>query len=170
MKKTVRGESAALFDAYYRRYAPVLLRRCLYYVKNRPDAEDITHATFVKAMEKWEMFRNDSAPYTWLYRIAVNLCLNHLRDHRREILVDKEALDTLIGACSDDFDLPMKRIILNEMLSGFCDTTKRIIFLTSFERLSQEEIGEVLGLSRKIVQTKWSRFIGKTRKRLMEDI
>jgi RNA polymerase sigma-70 factor (ECF subfamily) len=148
----------------------MLLRRCLFYVKNRPDAEDITHAVFVKAIEKWELFRKEAAPYTWFYRIATNLCLNHLRDHRREIFVDKETVDTLIGACCDDFDLPMKRIIIDEMLSGFCDTTKRIIFLSSFERLSQEEIGVVLGLSRKIVQTKWNRFIEKARKRLKEDV
>ncbi len=158
------------FDEYYRRYAPLLLRRCMQYVKSRPVAEDITHAVFVKAIDTWESFRGDASPYTWLYRIATNLCLNHLRDHRREVFVEKDALESLLGACRDDFETPLKKAIVDELLRGFCTATKRIVFLMSFERLSQEEIASTLGISRNTVQKKWNEFLTKARKRCKEEV
>ncbi len=157
------------FDAYYRRYAPLLLRRCMHYVKSLPVAEDITHAVFVRAIARRDLFRGDASPYTWLYRIATNLCLNHLRDRRRELLMEPEAAESLIGACRDDLDGPLKKLIVRELLSGFCTATKRIVFLASFERLSQEEIAETLGISRNTVQKKWNEFIVKARRRCKEE-
>jgi RNA polymerase sigma-70 factor (ECF subfamily) len=135
------------------------------YVKYRDIAEDLTHNVFVKAMEHKEQFRNDSSTYTWLYRIATNLCLNYLRDHRREIVVDEIALETVLGEEEGEIDLPLKKVMINNLLSGFCTTTRRIVFLAMFERLSQEEIAEVLKLSRNTVQKKWNSFLLQSRKR-----
>jgi RNA polymerase sigma-70 factor (ECF subfamily) len=168
MSEQIGKRQDGQFDMMYRKYAPMLLRRCMVYVKNRPDAEDITHAVFIKALEKWEQFRGDASPYTWLYRITTNLCLNHLRDHRHEIAVDKDTMESLLELCRSDFESPLKKIVINEVLTGFCSTTKKIVFLTSFERLSQEEISETLGISRTTVQKKWNRFIESARKRLKE--
>ncbi len=50
------------------------------YVKNDADAKDVVQAAFVKAWQNAEAFRGDSSFRTWLYRIAVNLALNHVRD------------------------------------------------------------------------------------------
>ena len=158
------------FNGYYRRYAPLILRRCMRYVRSRPDAEDITHTVFIKAIENRESFRGESSPYTWFYRIATNLCLNHLRDHRREVFMEKDTLETLIGACREDFEEPLKRVIVRELLSGFCSVTKRIVFLTTFERLPQEQIAETLGISRATVQRKWNDFLNKARRRCKENV
>ena len=157
------------FDAYYRKYAPLLLRRCMQYVKHRPAAEDITHAVFVKALDRWDAFRGDASPYTWLYRIATNLCLNHLRDHRREYLADREHLESLIIEGYADLEAPLRKVIVDELLSGFCTVTRRIVFLASFERLPQQDIAEILGVSRNTVQKKWNRFLVKARQRCREE-
>lgn len=53
------------------------------YVKNDADAKDVVQAAFVKAWQNAEAFRGDSSFRTWLYRIAVNLALNHVRDNGR---------------------------------------------------------------------------------------
>ena len=158
------------FDAYYRKYAPLLLRRCMQYVKERSVAEDITHTVFTKALEKWESFRGEGAPYTWFYRIATNLCLNYLRDHRREYRADGAHLETILDESSTEFEAPLRKVIVQQLLSGFRTDTRRIVFLSSFERLSQEEIAEVLGISRNTVQKKWNGFLEKARKRCGEDV
>jgi RNA polymerase sigma-70 factor, ECF subfamily len=49
---------------------------------NRDDADDLTQEVFVKVYQSLGAFRGDSAFYTWIHRICVNLCLNHLR-HRK---------------------------------------------------------------------------------------
>ncbi|MBN1533335.1 MAG: RNA polymerase sigma factor [Spirochaetes bacterium] len=46
-------------------------------------AEDITQETFLRAFAGYERFRGESAPSTWIYRIAKNLCLRHLRSASR---------------------------------------------------------------------------------------
>jgi RNA polymerase sigma-70 factor (ECF subfamily) len=45
-------------------------------VSNAQDAEDITQETFLSAYRSWDRFRGGSWVSTWLYRIAVNACLN----------------------------------------------------------------------------------------------
>ncbi len=53
------------------------------YVRNDEDAKDLTQATFVRAWQNASNFRGDASVRTWLYRIAVNLALNHVRDRGR---------------------------------------------------------------------------------------
>jgi RNA polymerase sigma-70 factor (ECF subfamily) len=50
------------------------------YVKNDQDAQDVVQAAFVRAWQGLPNFRGDSSLKTWLYRIGVNLALNHKRD------------------------------------------------------------------------------------------
>lgn len=49
------------------------------YTKSKEDAEDLAQATFIKAWKALESFRGDSAFFTWLYRIAINLAKNHFQ-------------------------------------------------------------------------------------------
>ena len=50
------------------------------YVKNDQDAQDVVQAAFIRAWQGLPTFRGDASLRTWLYRIAVNLALNHKRD------------------------------------------------------------------------------------------
>ncbi len=52
------------------------------YVKNDSDAQDVVQAAFIRAWQGLPTFRGDSSLRTWLYRIAINLALNHTRDAR----------------------------------------------------------------------------------------
>ena len=61
-------------------------------VQNREQAEDLTQEIFVKAYFALSSFEGQSAFYTWLYRIASNHCLDHLRKKRpQQISIDKSA-------------------------------------------------------------------------------
>lgn len=76
------------FDALVRRYQRPVFYLALRYVKNDADASDIAQRAFIRAFKALPSFRGRSAFRTWLYRIAINLSLNHLRDRRREQLSD----------------------------------------------------------------------------------
>jgi RNA polymerase sigma-70 factor (ECF subfamily) len=52
-------------------------------VGDRDEARELTQETFVKALVKIESFRGESQPYTWLFRIGVNLAISHLRKVQR---------------------------------------------------------------------------------------
>src|SRR4029077_15795595 len=70
-----RGEREA-FDRLVERYQRDVYRLCFRYVNNHHDANDMAQEGFLKAYRAIGKFRGDSAFSTWLYRIAVNTCLN----------------------------------------------------------------------------------------------
>ena len=70
-----RGEREA-FDRLVERYQRDVYRLCYRYVNNHHDANDMAQEVFLKAYRAIGRFRGDSAFSTWLYRIAVNTCLN----------------------------------------------------------------------------------------------
>jgi RNA polymerase sigma-70 factor (ECF subfamily) len=78
-----RGESRA-FDELVRKYQRPIYYLALRYVKDQDDAKDVAQRAFVRAFQALDGFRSGSSFKTWLYKITVNLALNHLRDHARE--------------------------------------------------------------------------------------
>jgi RNA polymerase sigma-70 factor, ECF subfamily len=92
----LRAGDRAAFDALVRRYQRPVFRLALRYVKSDADAADVVQRTFVRAWKALPRFRGDASLRTWLYRIAINQSLNHLRDHRREQATDlaDDALST----------------------------------------------------------------------------
>lgn len=72
------GDRAA-FDTLVLRHQAAVRRLVLRYVKSEADAKDITQNAFVRAFEKLSAFRGEAAFRTWLFRIAINLALNHVR-------------------------------------------------------------------------------------------
>jgi len=74
-----REGDASAFDELVKKYGPFIQRLCLRYVKDEEDAKDVAQRVFVRAFEKLDSFRGASSFRTWLYRIAVNMALNHVR-------------------------------------------------------------------------------------------
>jgi RNA polymerase sigma factor (sigma-70 family) len=84
------GERRA-FDQLVLKYRSRVVELAMRYTRNRADAEDATQESFIKAYRGLRHFRNDSAFYTWLYRIASNCAKNLLKARRRNSF--KNAID-----------------------------------------------------------------------------
>jgi len=65
-------------------YSKDIFNLCLGIIPNIEDAEDISQEAFVKAYNSIDSFREGSHIKTWLYRIAINLCYDHLKFTRRK--------------------------------------------------------------------------------------
>jgi len=87
-----RGEREA-FDVLVERYQRPIYRLCYRYVNNHEDANDLAQEAFLKAWRAIGRFRGESAFSTWLYRIAVNACLNFRARNRPET---RELDETLV--------------------------------------------------------------------------
>src|SRR5881396_2843345 len=79
------GEMSA-FDELMIRYERQIYRVCYRYVENRDDAMDLAQEVFIKAFEHLTTFRRESSLKTWLYRIAMNHCINHVKKHSQEFV------------------------------------------------------------------------------------
>ncbi|RMH41118.1 MAG: sigma-70 family RNA polymerase sigma factor [Deltaproteobacteria bacterium] len=90
VERANRGDRGA-FEELVRRYQRPLFYLALRYVKNEADAADVVQRAFVRAFRGLRRFRGEASVRTWLYRIAINLSLNHVRDRRREQPADIDA-------------------------------------------------------------------------------
>ncbi len=73
-----RRDSREAFDAIVERHRRTVYQVCYRFVSNHEDASDLSQEAFVRAWRGLKNFQGQSALSTWLYRIAVNLCLNRL--------------------------------------------------------------------------------------------
>lgn len=71
------------------RYQTGLIIHCENLLKDREDGEDVAQEAFIKAYNNLSAFSKDRAKFsTWLYRIATNLCIDHLRKNKRKVHVE----------------------------------------------------------------------------------
>src|SRR2546429_698150 len=77
------GDMSA-FDELMLRYERQIYRVCYRYVDNRDDAMDLAQEVFIKVFEHLPSFRRESSLKTWLYRIAMNHCINHVKKNARD--------------------------------------------------------------------------------------
>jgi RNA polymerase sigma-70 factor, ECF subfamily len=72
------------FAELVRRYDKPVLRLALHFTRSERDAQDAYQDTFLKAYRNITRFRFECSFYTWIYRIAVNVCLDHIRRKRNQ--------------------------------------------------------------------------------------
>src|SRR5215217_2461980 len=87
-----KGDVAA-FETIYRAHSGRLYSVACRMLGNPADAEDLLQDVFLTAHRKLESFRGESALGTWLYRLATNLCLDHLRSRAARTSQVTDSLD-----------------------------------------------------------------------------
>jgi RNA polymerase sigma-70 factor (ECF subfamily) len=141
-----RGEREA-FDVLVARYQRPIYRLCYRYVNNHEDANDLAQDAFLKAWRAISSFRGESAFSTWLYRIAVNACLNHralkrpLTQELPEVLVDPRPGADAEAERGDD----LRRV--RAAVSRLPDRQRATLILKIYHDLTHEEVAEILGSS-----------------------
>jgi RNA polymerase sigma-70 factor (ECF subfamily) len=151
-----RGGDAEAFGLLVRRHQKRIFRLAVHLTKSATEAEDLTQDTFVRAYQALARFDGRSEPFTWLYRIAVNLSLNHLRQ-RKSRKVDHSDDDPRIAAMmsetrpgmqADPASSADQRKLAEALCAGvdaLSETLRTTLVLVSIDGLSHEQAAEVLG-------------------------
>ncbi len=144
------------FTNIYNSYAPKVHRLCLGYASgNDALAKEWLQETFIKVWKHRSSFQEKSAIDTWIYRIAVNVCLGDLRKSKKNIPVNEELLSNAItDDYSDDDEKNIKRMyhcidLLNEQ--------NRALILLELENIPQATIADTVGLAHGTLRTRLSR-------------
>jgi len=132
------------FDELVRRHEVKIHDLCYKMVKNYEDARDMAQETFLKAYRNINKFDGHSKFSTWLYRIAVNTCLNYLKGRKPS----EEIHEEILGGAKDDPVERYKNVKLREQIYIAIDklpNVQRTVFtLRALEDLSYKEISEIL--------------------------
>jgi RNA polymerase sigma-70 factor (ECF subfamily) len=167
------------FDELYQAYEQKIFNLVYRLVGDYEDAADLTSDTFVRALRAYDRFRGDAHPYTWLYRIAVNLCKNYFRQQQHRSRVHSFSLDAPVegedGLTSreieDDGRTLQQRVEAAELeaqvqrcLLQLRPDLRTLVVLRDLQGMSYREIGSVLGCPEKAVKSR----LFRARSRLRE--
>lgn len=157
VKKAVKGDQKA-YTVLMERYKNAIYHMMFRMVNNKEDADDLTQEAFSKAFNKLSTYAPRYAFSTWLFKIASNNCIDHIRKKRLILLSIDETIEDDGGQTfsnnlkSNNLDpeerfIQRQRIKLIRTLMGQLSEKYRLMIeLRFFEELSYEEIATELDI------------------------
>ena len=156
IRRALAGDSQA-FEWIVRRYRPGLYKLVLRMVKNPQEAEDIVQETFIKAFNALPSFSEEYAFSTWLYKIAINHCIDHFRKKKLPTLSLDKPIDAKEGEIKREFPdrglTPEGAVLrrerhrlVQEAIQKLPEHYRTVIILRHQEERSYEEIAQILGI------------------------
>ena len=156
IQKLQQGSEPA-FKMLVENYQKLVVNTCFGLVQNNEDAEDIAQDVFIEVFRSIQNFRADAKLSTWLYRIAVNRSLNHIRDNKRHKWfqsfddIVKEKNTQLMHQLSENPGIELENLqranILHEAIGSLPENQKTAFTLNKYEDLSYKEIAEIMDVS-----------------------
>ena len=146
VERYLAGDMSA-FDELMIRYERQIYRVCFRFVNNRDDAMDLAQEVFIKAFEHLSSFRRESSMKTWLYRIAMNHCINHVKKNAREFVEITENIGSTRASVHSDMEEREQREQFRTLVKRLPPKQKAILEMRIHEQLSYEEIATMSGRS-----------------------
>lgn len=158
--KQVQAGDVAAFDRLILKYRERLYGVIYHMTSNREDASDLTQDAFIKAFQAINRFQGQSSFFTWLYRIAINATLSHLRKNRFKSFLSLDTVNSeepvsqeLISALTDKTGADRDAFVhelqekLNEAMQKLSIKHRTVITLFEIDGLSHQEIADVMDCS-----------------------
>ncbi len=162
----VQAGDVRAFDQLITKYRERLHAIVYNLTANREDASDLTQEAFIKAFRSIRLFKGESSFFTWLYRIAINTSLTHLKRSRMrryfsfetldEELAQSEILEALTDQTHSDKPSLIKELQekLNEALQRLSPNHRTVVVLFEIEGLSHQEIATIMECSEGTVRSR----------------
>jgi RNA polymerase sigma-70 factor, ECF subfamily len=162
-----RGDREAfrtLFERYHRRAYALAFG----VLRHSDDALDVVQDAFIKAHKHLDKFEGTSSFYTWLYRIVMNLAIDHLRKHKRARPVELDESRLPDEAGLDDGLLPALlggnpgralmdkqiRARIDEALGELSDNHRAVLVMRELEGMTYEEMAKTMGCSKGTIMSR----------------
>lgn len=167
--RQAQAGDAAAFDELVRRYQRQIYGVVYHMTSRHEDASDLAQEAFVKAWQALKSFKGDSSFFTWIYRIAVNRTLNHLKTRKFRESKHRFSLNDLDAAAENhpdmvamvsrqtprrDADLAELQEKLNAALAQLSENHRFVVTLHDIQGLPHDEIARILNCNPATVRTR----------------
>ena len=133
-------------DDWYRRFGPMVLRRCRWLLRDEAAAVDAMHDVFVDIVRRAATLEDRGAS-SYLWRTATHVSLNLLRAQRRRPVDDDDALVLEIAGLDDVEGRALASVALGRIFATETPSTRWIATLFHVDQLTLEEVSATVGLS-----------------------
>lgn len=161
--ENIQNQQTWAFEVLFERYESVLRRHLGFIVRDEPAAEDLLQETFLRVWTHAGQWRGQGAVKGWLFRIATNLALNHLRTRRRrpeqplqlpDLMVDEDDLPDTPSWLVDTASLGPEAVVeqveqgtrLQKIIGELPEEKRALLRLVHQMELSLREAADELGI------------------------
>lgn len=144
-----------IYKYVYDQYSQMVFSVCFRMTGNKEEAEDAVQDVFIKLFNSINTFREESKLSTWIYRIALNICINRSRRKKLVSILSlnyfeekgENEMATEKQTPEDELDKSEIQNIVQAAIDRLPAKQKTAIILSRYEELSYNEISKVMGLS-----------------------
>ena len=167
IRRAAGGDRQA-FEIIYKQYGGVVYTLAFRICARHEDAEEITQDVFVRIHRKLGEFQFASSLKTWIYRIAVNTAINHVKKYaKHEKKVENYPLSNVnpyMVTAETNIEAKEKADNIQQLFNLLNEDQRACLYLRSVEQMSYAEIAETLDININTVRTR----IKRAREKLME--
>lgn len=159
-----RNEEA--FRLLVTKYQALVFNACFNLIRQREDAEDIAQEVFIETYESIHLFRHESKLSTWLYRIAINKSLNHIRKNKWKGMVNSieqffsgdkntrlDIEDIHANNTPETIEYSERAELLKKAIDSLPENQRIAFTLCKYDELSYQEITDIMNLSLSSVES-----------------
>ena len=162
----VQDGDLSAYDYLVQRYKERLYATVYHMTSNHEDANDLVQDAFIKAYKSIKSFKRESSFYTWIYRIAVNRTINHLKRGKNRQYFSLDDIDTQIQNDPDFVELlsyitPRREVALTELqeklngaLQKLSESHRAVVVMHDVQGLTHADIAKAIHCSEGTVRSR----------------
>jgi RNA polymerase sigma-70 factor (ECF subfamily) len=160
------GRREEAFNGIVETYTERLYWHVRRFLCSHDDTDDLLQDIMIKIWTALPTFRGESKLYTWIYRIATNEVLNHLRKQRFKALVSLDSATSILERKIDDdayFNGDEMQRELHKAIQRLPEKQRVVFNLRYFEEMKYDEISEITGTSVGALKASYHHAYGKVK-------
>ena len=168
-----KGQREWAFNLIVKNYSERIYQHIRRFVYSHDDADDLTQEVFIKVWAALPSFRGDAQLFTWIYRIATNEVLNHLRKEKFKALISFDSESSSLERKIDEdphFNGDAIQRELHKAIQRLPQKQRVVFNLRYFEEMKYEDISEITGTSVGALKASYHHAYGKIKDELKKNL
>lgn len=162
----IAGGNTQALGCIAERYQDRVLSLAYRNTRNWTDAEDIAQEAFIRVFKAAKCYKGQANFKTWLYRIVVNLCMDHHRKKKNNVSLESVTTDFASGTAPDRLETSETAAVVQKAVSALPERQRITLILHRYENLTHAEISASTGWSQSAVESLLVRAYGNLRETL----